>query len=114
MRCDKCNKKVERAYLVNGKLLCWLDAEEETRATKKMINHAPEKGSNEAKEKMANARSMKSKRPGIQAFVFSMLDQDPKTTPEKLLTMVLDKFPGAKTDRKHVVWFKFLHTRAQA
>lgn len=114
MRCDKCHKKVDKAYLQNGKLLCWLCAGEETRATKKMVNHGPEKGSNEAKEKMVKARAVKAKRPGIQAFVFSMLDQDPNTTPEKLLTMVLDKFPGAKTDRKHVVWFKLLHTRAQA
>lgn len=114
MRCDKCDKKVERAYLVNGKLLCWLDAGEEVRMTKKMVNHAPEKGSNEVKEKMVKARAVKAKRPGIQAFVFSALDQDPNTTPEKLLTMVLDKFPGARTDKKHVVWFRLLHSRAQA
>lgn len=112
MRCDECNKKIERGYLVNGKLLCWLDAGEETRMTKKMVNHAPEKGSGEAKEKMAKARAVKAKRPGIQAFVFSMLDRDPNTAPEKLLTMVLDKFPGARTDRKHIVWFKLLHSRA--
>lgn len=112
MRCEKCNREIDKGYLVNGKLLCWLDAGEETRATKKMVSNGLKKGSKEAKERMATVRATnKSNGKGIRAFIYGLLDQDPNTAPEKILTMVLDKFPGARTDRRHVVWYKLCHSR---
>jgi len=115
MRCDKCNRKIEKGYLVNGELLCWLDAGEETRKTKKMVSNGFEKGSKEAKERMATVRAAnKSNGKGIRAFIYEQLDQDPNMAPEKILTMILDKFPGARTGRRHVVWYKHLYGMEQA
>lgn len=113
MRCENCNKKVDRAYLQNGKLLCWFCADEDTRMTKNMVNHGPEKGSKEAKEKMATVRTSKPGR-GIRAFIFGLLDQDPNMAADKILTAVLDKFPSAKTGRRHVVWYMLCHSKQTA
>lgn len=118
MQCEheNCGKRIEIGYLVNGMLLCFFCAEEEKNRAKRMGRNGNGnglgKGSPEAKEKMAEMRTMrKTEAPGIAKFIYSLLGEDIKMDVDKMLEMVLDKFPGAKTKRRSIMRYKRRYIR---
>lgn len=118
MQCEheNCGKRIEIGYLVNGMLLCFFCAEEERSKAKKRIGdtngNGLGKGSPEAKEKMAEMRTMrKTEAPGIAKFIYSLLGEDIKMDIDKMLAMVLDKFPGAKTKRRSIMRYRRRYMR---
>lgn len=110
MRCDRCHKKVDRAYLEKGELLCWFCAGENTRATKKMVNKEPKKVPGPKERQPAKVKIAK-KPSEVATFVYGLLAKDRKMATENIIEKVLEKFPGIAVTNACIFGYKAHYTR---